>query len=198
MSRLCRLWRVVTHPRELRLALSGLAARLGGDDAMGGLSLEETEALVRWAKNSGAETFVEIGTLFGFTARNVARLAGVHVVAVDNFSWNPFGLTQAQHEAFARRVVEGSDVDIVRADAAEFLETISERTDPGRAFVFLDGSHAYEDVKREIEACVRCGVRAVAGHDFGNAAFGVSQAVRDVVGEPDEVVGMCWIKRVCG
>ena len=196
MSRLCRLWRVLTHPRELRLALSGLATRLGGDDAMGGLSPEETEALVRWTKGSGAATFVEIGTLFGFTARDVARLAGVHVVAVDNFSWNPFGLAPEQHEAFARRVTEDSGVEIVRADAAEFLEAIGERADPARSFVFLDGSHAYADVKGEIEACVRRGVRTIAGHDFGNPAFGVTRAVRDVVGEPDEVAGMCWIKRL--
>ena len=196
MSRLCRLWRVLTHPRELRLALSGLATRLGGDDAMGGLSPEETEALVRWTKDSGAATFVEIGTLFGFTARDVARLAGVHVVAVDNFSWNPFGLTPEQHEAFARRVVDGADVEIVRADAAEFLAAIAERADSGRAFVFLDGSHAYEDVKNEIETCIARGVRTIAGHDFGNSAFGVTQAVRDVVGEPDEVVGTCWVKRL--
>ena len=196
MSRLCRLWRVVVHPRELRLAISGLAARLGGDDAMGGLAPEETEALVRWVRAAAPDVFVEIGTLFGFTARSVSRNAGVRVLAVDNFSWNPFGLTPAQHEAFARRVTEDSGVEIVRADAAEFLDAIGERADPARAFVFLDGSHAYADVKGEIEACVRRGVRIIAGHDFGNAAFGVTQAVRDVVGEPDEVAGMCWIKRL--
>ena len=198
MSRLARLWNVVTHPRELRLALSGLATRLGGDDAMGGLAPEEAEALARWVRGSAADVFVEIGTLFGFTARSVSRLAGVHVIAVDNFSWNPFGLTPEQHEAFARRVVDGSDVEIVRADAAKFLETIAERTAPARSFVFLDGSHAYGDVKGEIEACVRSGVRTIAGHDFGREPFGVTQAVRDVVGEPDEVAGTCWLKRVGG
>ena len=162
---------------------------------MGGLTTEETAALVQWTKDSGVETFVEIGTLFGLTARSVSRLAGVHVIAVDNFSWNPFGLTSEQHEAFARRVIDDSAVEIVRADAAEFLEAIAERGSPARMLVFLDGSHAYADVKGEIEACVRCGVRTIAGHDFGNAAFGVTQAVRDVVGEPDEVVGTGWIKR---
>ena len=196
MSRLGRLWNVLTHPRELRLAIPGLATRLGGDDALGGLAPGETEALVRWVRGASPDVFVEIGTLFGFTARSVSRNAGVRVLAVDNFSWNPFGLTPEQHEAFARRVVDGADVEIVRADAAEFLEAIAERADPARPFVFLDGSHAYADVKGELEACARRGVRTIAGHDFGNAAFGVTQAVRDVLGEPDEVAGTCWIKRL--
>ena len=46
--------------------------------------------------------------------------------------------------------------------------------------------------------CLAFGVRTVAGHDFGRERFGVTQAVRDVVGEPDEVVGTCWLKRVGG
>ena len=198
MSRLGRLWKVITHPRELRLAISGLATRLGGDDAMGGLSPEEADALAGWVRGSAPDVFVEIGTLFGFTARRIARDTGVRVLAVDNFSWNPFGLTPEQHEAFARRVVDGADVEIVRSDAAGFLEAIAEKASPERAFVFLDGSHAYDDVKGEIEACIRRGVRTVAGHDFGRGRFGVTRAVRDVVGEPDEVVGTCWLKRIGG
>ena len=37
MNKLKGLCRIISHPRELRLALSGLAVRLGGDDALGGL-----------------------------------------------------------------------------------------------------------------------------------------------------------------
>ena len=40
------------------------------------------------------------------------------------------------------------------------------------------------------------GVRHVAGHDFGNPLFGVTRAVREVIGEPDEIIGMCWYKRI--
>lgn len=196
MSRLRRLWSVATHPRELRLALSGLATRLAGDGADGGLSREETDALVRWVRASAPSAVVEIGTLFGFTARSVSRLAGVRVVAVDNFSWNPFGLTPEQHEAFTRRVVEGSDVELVRADAADFLGAMPGLADPGKAFVFLDGSHAYADVRREIETCLAKGVGTIAGHDFGRRRYGVTQAVRDVLGEPDELAGTCWVKRI--
>ena len=196
MNKVVQLWRIATHPRELRLALSGLGTRLGGDDAMGGLTEEETLALVRWTKETGAETFVEIGTLFGFTASALARRTRAHVVAVDNFCWNPFGLTAAQHEAFARRIVAGSGVEIVNSDAVAFLESLSRRVDVASTIVFLDGSHAYADVKREIEICKARGVKTIAGHDFGNECFGVTRAVREALGEPDEVCGMCWIRRL--
>ena len=195
MSKIAQLWRIATHPHELRLALSGLGMRLCGDDAMGGLTSEETDALVRWARDAGVGTFVEIGTLFGLTARAVAEDTGKKVIAVDNFCWNPFGLTAAQHETFARRIVARAGVELVNSDAIDFLMSLSRRVDPLRTLVFLDGSHAYADVKREIETCMAQGVRFVAGHDFGNERFGVTKAVRDVVGEPDEVCGMCWIKR---
>ena len=195
MNKIGQLWRIATHPRELRLALSGLGARLGGDDAMGGLTAEETAALVRWTRESGASSFVEIGTLFGLTSVAVSRGTNATVTAVDNFCWNPFGLTGEQHEAFARRIVAGSGAELVRADAHAFLNALQEHVDPHNAIVFLDGSHAYEDVRREIETCRARGVRIIAGHDFGNNRFGVTRAVRETLGEPDEVVGMCWIKR---
>ena len=196
MNKLAQLWRIASHPRELRLALSGLGARLAGDDAMGGLSADETAAVCRWASSGGVDVFVEIGTLFGFTARAVKAAApGVRVVAVDNFCWNPFGLTPSQHEAFTRRVLEGSGVELVRADAEEFLSRLSGRLDPSRAMVFLDGSHAYEDARREIGLVKAAGVRVVSGHDFGNPRFGVTRAVAETLGEPDDTCGMCWLKR---
>ncbi len=196
MNKLAQLWRIASHPRELRLALSGLGARLAGDDAMGGLSADETAAVCRWASSGGVDAFVEIGTLFGFTARAVKAAApGVRVVAVDNFCWNPFGLNPGEHEAFARRVLEGSGVELVRADAEDFLAGLSGRLDPARAMVFLDGSHAYEDVRRELALLKSSGAAVLSGHDYGNARFGVTRAVDEALGGVDEQCGMCWLKR---
>ena len=192
MNKFRCLCRILSHPRELRLALSGLAVRLGGDDALGGLSDSELDALIAWTNRAAPKVFVEIGTLFGFTARAIASRTGARVVTVDNFCWNPFGLTSAQHETFTRKVLAESGVELVRADAADYL---SHRIDaPESTFVFLDGDHSYAGVRRELELLKARGVRTVAGHDFGNERFGVTRAVREVFGEPDEVVGMCWVK----
>lgn len=196
MSRILQLARCLSHPRELRMALSGLGVRISGDDRLGGLSAEETAGLVRWVRDAAARdadlTFVEIGTLFGFTARAVAA-TGVKVIAIDNFSWNPFGLTPPQHEAFTRRVLEGSGVELVNGDADAFLSSLgSAGPEASRTFVFLDGDHRYEAVAREISLCRAAGVKYLSGHDYGNEAFGVTRAVDELVGVPSEIAGSCW------
>ena len=192
MNKISQLWRVLTHPRELRLALSGLGMRLSGDGALGGLTDEETAGLVRWVKDSGASVVVEIGTLFGFTAKAVAQQTPTKVIAVDIYCWNPFGLTSDEHERFTRKVVDGCGVQLVKQDSLDYLKS----ADLENAFVFLDGDHGYSAVKAELELLKARGVRLIAGHDFGNPLFGVTQAVKEVLGEPDEVVGMCWYKRI--
>ena len=195
MSRLMRMCRVLAHPRELRQALSGLAVRLNGDADFGGVAGEELEALVEWVRRAAPSVFVEVGTLFGFTARAVARQTGVHVVAVDNFCWNPFGLSPEHHEAFTRKVLEDSGVELVRADSRQFLSDWPPG-DAASAMVFLDGDHSYDGVHAELELLKSRGVAVVAGHDFRRAGFGVTRAVREMLGEPDEVVGTCWLKRI--
>ena len=200
MKKLKQLWRIVTHPKELRLALSGLGMRLGGDEALGGLTSEERAALVKWVSKASSLVphpssllFVEIGTLFGLTAKTIAQQASAKVVAVDLFCWNPFGLTSEQHEAFTRDILSGTGVELVKDDAQHYLSSLIPH--PSSLFVFLDGDHRYEAVKAELEILKAKGVKYIAGHDFGNPRFGVTEAVREVLGEPDEVVGMVWYKK---
>ena len=50
-------------------------------------------------------------------------------------------------------------------------------------------------LRREIELVKTAGVRVVSGHDFGNPRFGVTRAVAETLGEPDDTRGMCWLKR---
>ena len=194
MRRLSRLLLVLAHPRELRLAVSGLAARMEGDSGFGGLDERETDALAAWVRDSGAPAFVEIGTLFGFTARRIAATTRAKVIAVDDFSWNPFGLSPEHHEAFARKVLSGSGVELVKARSPEVFRALPPDVLRG-AFVFLDGDHSYRAVREELAALRAAGLRAVAGHDFGRPPFGVERAVREAFGAPDEVSGTCWIKR---
>ena len=180
---------------RVRNALSFLASVYGGDgvqDAIGGLTEEEKSGLVNWIGES--RRVVEIGTLFGFTAKRIAAETQAKVIAVDNFSWNPFGMPANLHEAFTREILatelKSGRVELVRTDAQEFLKTLRDVD-----FVFLDGDHRYEAVKAEIELVKSAGVKMIAGHDYGNALFGVTRAVEETLGNPDEVVGMCWLKR---
>lgn len=199
MKKLRQIAALVRNFGTLRHALSTLAGLYSGDeafDALGGLTGAETEALCRWAAESGLDV-AEIGTLFGMTARELAAALpeGRKVTAVDNFSWNPFGLPPRAHEEFARRILKreiaSGRVELRKASALKFLESAG----PG-VFVFLDGDHRREAVRAEIEAARASGTKFIAGHDWGNPLFGVTEAVRETLGEPDETAGMCWLKRL--
>ena len=193
LEKLKLLWR---HRGEVRTALGRHIALLEGDGiagALGGLTDEEIAGLVSWLPDEG--TFVEFGTLFGFTAKAVAvAKPKLKVVAVDNFSWNPFGLPPALHEAFARRIlsreIEEGRVEIVKATSEDFRRQCETLPDA----VFFDALHQYEPVRDEIAWAKKIGVKCICGHDYGNPrpVFGVTRAVDEAFHNGVDVCGMCW------
>jgi hypothetical protein len=95
------------------------------------------------------------------------------------------------HEAFTRRNLRGSGVEVVNCDSEDWREKFKGKID----MVFFDASHRYEDVKAECEWAKAAGIEIVSGHDYGNPnpLFGVTRAVDEVFGKENvEVVGMCW------
>ena len=184
------------HRREVRTALGRQIALLEGNgiaEALGGLTDEEIAGLVSWLPANG--TLVEFGTLFGLTAKAVATAKpNLKIVAVDNFSWNPFGLTPKLHEAFTRRILsreiaEGR-VQVENASSEEFRRMCATPPDA----VFLDALHQYEPVRDEIAWAKAVGVRCICGHDYGNPnpIFGVTRAVDEAFPKGVDVCGMCW------
>ena len=195
-----RLIALLKNRQAARTALSTLSYLYSGDsnamDALGGLTEEEMKAVVGWATEDIGMTVVEVGTLFGLTARELSYwIAGGRVVAVDNFSWNPFGLPPKIHEAFTRRILRGSKVELVNCSSEDWRKQVTGRID----MIFFDASHRYEDVKAECEWAKAAGIKIISGHDYGNPnpRFGVTRAVNEVFGKENvEVVGMCWrVKR---
>ncbi len=192
-KRICAL---LKHWRDVKVALSSLSRLyLKGDhtlDALGSLTDEELAAVKSWAAEKEDAVVVEVGTLFGLTARELARGgAQYRVIAVDNFSWNPFGLPSKIHEAFTRQILRGSGVEVVNCASADWRQACKGGVD----MVFFDASHRYEDVKAECEWAKSSGIEIISGHDYGNpnARFGVTRAVDEVFGKENiEVVGMCW------
>lgn len=191
---------IIKHWREAKAAFSTLSYLYSDDDgsldALGGLTEEEMQAVCRWATEEAGMTVVEVGTLFGLTAREIAgKMTSGRVIAVDNFSWNPFGLPAKVHEAFTRRILRGSGVELVNCSSEDWRKSVAGEID----MVFLDASHRYEDVKAECEWAKKSGVKIVSGHDYGNPnpRFGVTRVVDEVFGKDNiEVVGMCWrVKR---
>ncbi len=188
-----RIFTLLCHWREAKSAFSTLSHLYSGGsdalDALGGLTEEEMRGLVSWLPERG--TFVEVGTLFGLTALAVRRARPeLRVIAVDNFSWNPFGLPSKVHERFTRQVLSGSGVELVRCSSGEWRQRV-ENTDA----IFFDASHAYEDVKAECQWAKAQGIPLIAGHDYRNAnpRFGVTRAVDEAFGAENVMTaGMCW------
>ena len=191
--KLSNLIKLFVHRQDVRRLLEAYLERETSSVEFGGLTHEEIDGLIKWINgifyNHTNLTVVEIGTLFGITARELALHTPAKIVTIDNFSWNPFGLDAETHERFTRSILKTSNVQVVSADSVEYLNNA---TDIGA--VFLDGDHRYEVVKQELIILRERGVRYLSGHDWGNEYFGVTRAVKEVLGEPDYVVGRCWFK----
>jgi len=195
-----RLITLLRHWREAKTAFSTLSYLYSDSntslDALGGLTEEEIGAVCKWATESSDMTVVEVGTLFGLTARELARqISGGRVIAVDNFSWNPFGLPSKVHEAFTRRILRGTKVELVNCSSEDWRKQVNGPID----MIFFDADHRYEAVKEELLWAREKGIRIISGHDYGNPnpRFGVTRAVDEIFGKDNiEVVGMCWrVKR---
>ena len=199
MSKIGKLLRVLRHPGLVRMALGNAVRFAEGDDivkAVGGLTDEEIAALVRWLPDEG--TFVEFGTLFGFTAKAIAAAKPkLKVIAVDNFSWNPFGLPPKLHEDFARRVlsneIAAGRIEVVNATSEDFRSGFAGAPDA----VFFDAQHEYEPVRDEIAWAKAAGVKLIMGHDYRNPSprFGVTRAVDEAFPSGVDVTGMVWKAR---
>lgn len=212
-AKLKRLILAFRYQRQIRALISMHLSLLEGEAsfALGGLTEEEEEfmsSLVRKCvsslvrKDGGEETgeqkagpIVEFGTLFGLTTRRIAIEAGAKtgVITVDNFSWNPFGLPSAWHEAFTRKILrtelDEGRVSLHVAGSAVFRAGYK---GPTPSMVFLDADHSYEAVREEIAWAKELGVPWICGHDYGNPRFGVTRAVDEAFPEGVRTGGMVW------
>ena len=72
--------------------------------------------------------------------------------------------------------------------------------DNGYDFLYVDGSHTYEDVKRDFEMYLPKikSTGFVGGHDYIPEEWpGVVRAVNEIVGEPDTICwDTSWIKKI--
>ncbi len=180
--------------KGVRTALSTLSYLYDGENAslnaLGGLTGEELSAVCSLAKEANG-LIVEVGTLFGFTALAMKKAApSARVVAVDDFSWNPFGLPSDIHERFTRTILEGSGVELIRTSSLNWRKSLNEVP----AMVFFDADHRYEAVKEELEWAKESGIKIISGHDYANPnpRFGVTRAANEVFPQGVKTAGMVF------
>ena len=149
-----RILTIIKHWREAKTALSTLSflydSKSDALDVLGGLTEEEMQAVCSWASSltnsltpslpqSSTPTVVEVGTLFGLTAREIdRRMKGGRVIAVDNYSWNPFGLPPKVHEDFTRRILSDTKVELVNCSSEDWRKQVKGEID----MIFFDAHNS--------------------------------------------------------
>jgi hypothetical protein len=205
--KLVRRWRKLSTLWKHRRLLAEMVERHAfflehrGITVWGGISeLDERglrEAVARAAAAPGP--IVEIGTLFGWTTQLLASLKSPEkeLIAVENFSWNPFCIPADDHRVVTRRTlhycIQHCRTRIFDGSARDFYETYN---GPTPSMVFIDGDHSYEGVQADIAWALERGVPVIAGHDYQPTLHQpIVRAVNERFTDGFDLFGTVWIAR---
>ena len=154
--------------------------------------------MIKELPNKG--TMIEIGTftgestvLFGDHFENVI---GIDPMLQDYDEQDPtskFNFNEVL-EMFNERTKSYDNISLIQKTSDDALKQLTGKTFD---FIYIDGIHQYENVKRDIinylPMVKKGGV--IGGHDYGGPWTGVKQAVDEMFGEPDKVFqDTSWIK----
>ena len=158
-----------------------------GISAPGHISVEEAQFLGELVQQTNAEEpIIEIGTLFGFSTLvlTMFKQQSQPLISVDNFSWNPLGISREAHLAATQTVLADAqrfhNVTLRAEDKESFYSNFK---GPRPGLFFCDADHSYEATKRDLLWARSVGARIVAGHDYDpERAAGVVRAVEEMGG----------------
>lgn len=164
---------------------------------MGQLSIEESRLLGELvAQSDPTRPIIEIGTLFGFstTVITLFKTPAQELITVDNYSWNPLGISAAAHYATTsnrlKEAVAKHCVKIVNMDKDEFYRTYK---GPAPSVFFCDADHSYEATKADILWAKSVGATVICGDDYDHPfQRGTAQAV-DELGGPRRLAGGLFV-----
>ncbi len=140
------------------------------------------------------ETICEVGSFKGRSTH--ALLSGnAHITAVDHFEGSEDekdGTHGAKgvYEQFLENTKGFENLTIKKMSSFEAEKSIpfSEKYD----VVFIDAGHTYQEVKDDINTWRSHTAEVICGHDYSDAWPEVKQAVDEMFGKPDGVVGTIW------
>ncbi len=172
------------------------------DFTAGTVEPEGLRLLSRLANNvsvgGGCSPVIEIGTLFGRTAIEIAEAMSSWehppvVITVDRYSWNPWGLTDESHFLLTSEILrfakERGRIDQRRMSADEFYASYKS---PSPSLFFYDADHSEKAVTRAIAWARSVKAHTICGHDYCPEFPGTMKAV-DAAGGPREVQGRVWV-----
>jgi predicted O-methyltransferase YrrM len=136
---------------------------------------------------------IEIGALFGFSTQAILEGAKNNkVIVVDNFAWNPIGLTSVRHELMLKSnlnyFIRQNRVSIHNGLSSdpELYELVNNNV----SMVFIDGDHSYNGVLSDINFAKAINSKIICGDDYSFA--GVKKAVDETFGNEVKFIGDMW------
>lgn len=138
---------------------------------------------------------IEIGTLFGFTTQKIAfwKDAGKKIITVDNYCWNPRGITSDDHHHLTCKIlwylIQTGHVELLKMSKDVFFKNYQGEAP---SLVFIDADHSYEATLSDIRESQRIGAQIICGHDYNDDHPGVTRAV-DECGGATRLCGSVWV-----
>ena len=138
---------------------------------------------------SDDSNFLEIGCYYGkstiFLSESIKESGkNIKLHVIDTF--DGYGNSKIEnnfYEVFKKNVFNSGSDEIIKIYSGKSEDEILKFKDEFFEFIFIDGSHDYDDVKRDIQNCLKKlkigGV--LSGHDYDYTP--VKNAVNDTIGE---------------
>jgi predicted O-methyltransferase YrrM len=161
----------------------------------------EYEGLIKLANEASSVfpqmSIVEIGALFGFSTQAILEGAPKSkVIVVDNFAWNPIGLTSLRHEIMLKNnlnyFIRKNRVEIYKGLSSD--NKLFEMTHNNVSMVFIDADHSYEGVLCDIKYAKSINAKIICGDDY--SFIGVKKAVDQNFGNTVKLIGDMWYVKV--
>lgn len=199
LRRLSKEMKIIKMYRKLRPVIKNHIFFLEnrGQSAWGSISEEDEQAIIELTKRASSlpGPIVEIGALFGFTTQLIANYKPneKELIAIENYSWNPFGIPPDDHRIMTQRVlryvIDHCNTSIFDGSSRDF-QARYEGKKP--SMVFIDADHQYESVKADIAWAVKLGIPIIAGHDYCELHSGVIRAVDEAFPNSKNILGSVW------
>ena len=167
----------------------------------GGVLTDGLLDMISYLGDTSKMTMIEIGSYIGESTILFAEKFK-YVIAIDPFldDYDEIPLdntadSQKVYNKFLENISNYYNVVHIKKTSCDAFNDIKEKVD----FVYIDGLHAYEQVKKDInnyKILIKDG-GTIAGHDYSHHWMGVMDAVNESLGLPDKVFSDSrWIKKM--
>jgi len=163
-------------------------------DLYGWFPEENEETLKKLIKENDVKTVIEIGCFLGKSTKFFVE-QGCVVISIDTFEGSKDINASAEvqkrlptlYEQFVFNMKElgiEKRIAVLRGTSEEVFTSLS---DPQKVdLVFIDGSHEYEDVKKDIEMWSTRAQKVICGDDYTDVHPGVKKAVDELLPEANK------------